>query len=58
MTAPIERGDYVVPDDKYAHIYTPCKVRAVYLNGKLRAVSDCGTVKRSGPISGFKKVEP
>lgn len=63
----IEVGDYVIPAkdldadeffvDNWQRIWTPCRVRAVYKNGQLRARADDGKIEWKGPIEGFMKVE-
>lgn len=50
---PIMVGDYVVPDDEYAKVWTPCKVLNLYKNGNLRARSDDLRVSWHGPADGF-----
>ena len=55
----IKVGDYVVPhypEFPNARL-TPCRVRNVYKNGKLRALSDDGSVEHVGPVDIFKKAD-
>ena len=52
----VQVGDYVVPDDEYAHIVTPCRVTHVFKSGNIRARSDDGALYWRGPADEFKVV--
>ena len=55
----IQVGDYVIPHcPEFPNaLLAPCRVRNVYKNGKLRALSDDGSVEHVGPVDVFKKAD-